>query len=251
MVTRYRVWLDGQGLQDIDPSIIVSDIQEFAPVMSVQTAEKASGDGMRVLRRARRSLTVAIRFYIEEYDTARRKAVLQKVSRWAMQGGQLSVSDRPDQYLQVEVDTLPAIASAQQWLGEMTVIFIARNIPYWQAEYPESASARAASGEVQLMVTSDKDVVLEAVVTNQGEGVLNTLTLAVNSQGMRFEGLGLAPGAALRMEMDAEGILRLPVSCRTTDSADMLMLVGNENNVVSFAADQLVHAVFKARGAWL
>ena len=251
MVTRYRVWLDGQGLQDIDPSIIVADIQEFAPVMMVEAMDRAGGDGMHVLRRSRASLTIAVRFYVSEYDTARRKAVLQKICRWAMAGGCLSVSDRPEQYLQVDVDTLPAMTSTQQWLGELLVTFIARGIPYWQAEHPDSVSARGTSGEATLMVVSDKDVALEAVMTNQGTGVLNAVTLTANGQSIRFEGLGIAPGGTLRMEMDSLGILRLPVSCRTADSADVLMMAASEDNLIGFEADQEVHAVFRARGAWI
>ena len=140
MTTRYRVWLDGQGLQDLDPCIIVSDIQELSPDMDVQTVSRVHGDGMRVIKRKRRTLTVAVRFYIDEYDTVRRKAIMQKVVGWACRGGRLSINDRPDQYLQVETDPLPALTSAQQWLGEQIMTFTAYGAPYWQEVHPVTAS---------------------------------------------------------------------------------------------------------------
>ena len=250
MVTRYRAWLDGQGLQDIDPCIIVSDIQELGAVMDVKTAMRAHGDGMRVLRSTRRSLTVALRFYIEEYDTMRRKSVLQKVVSWAARGGRLTINDRPDQYLDVEADTLPVITSAQQWLGEITMTFIARDVPYWQEEWPDSVGASGTSGTARLFVVGDKEVPLEAVITNASNATLNTLSIALNGGEIRFFGLSVAPNDKVVMRM-AGGLLELPVGCRTAESDDVLTVMPGESNVITWQADQKVQVTFSARGAWM
>lgn len=250
MITRYRVWLDGQGLQDLDPRIIVSDIQELSPDMDVQTVSRAIGDGMRVLKRRRRTLTVAVRFYIDEYDTARRKAIMQKVVGWACKGGKLSISDRPDQYLQVETDLLPALTSAQQWLGEQIVSFVAYGMPYWQEVHPVTASASGKTGKVYLSPPGDRDTVLEATITNRGGGVLTDVQIALNGAEIRLSGLSVAVGDKVSIAMQ-DGLLTLPVAFRTAESSDELTVMAGKRNEVSFTADQDVQAVFSARGAWM
>ena len=74
MITRYRVWLDGQGLSEMDPSIIVTDVTESEPEMHLSAVARAQGDGMLVTRRSRRSLSVTVRFLIREYNPLRRSA---------------------------------------------------------------------------------------------------------------------------------------------------------------------------------
>ena len=46
MITRYNAWIDGVGLQDIDPEIYIMDIEESAPaveVIAVGRAGRAQG----------------------------------------------------------------------------------------------------------------------------------------------------------------------------------------------------------------
>lgn len=250
MTTRYRVWLDGQGLQDIDPCVIVSDIQELSPDMDVQTVSRVHGDGMRVIKRRRRMLTVAVRFYIDEYDTVRRKAIMQKVVGWACRGGRLSINDRPDQYLQVESDLLPALTSAQQWLGEQIMTFTAYGAPYWQEVHPVTASASGKSGTVYLSPTGDRDTVLECTLTNRGGGVLTDVRIALNGAEIRLSGLSVAVGGQVSMSMQ-DGLLTLPMAFRTAESADELVVLAGKRNEVTFETDQDVQAVFSARGAWM
>lgn len=251
MITRYRAWLNGQGLQDIDPTVIITDIQESIPDMKLETASRAHGDGLRVLRNTRRSLSVALRFAIYEYDVERRKAILQKVITWARKGGVLTINDRPGQQLSVVVEQLPVMSSALKWQAEMLIMLTAYETPFWQESIPARVSAYGENGSVQLYPAGNHEsCVLEAKITNTGADTLNTLTIAANGREMAFSGLGIAPGETFTMAVEG-GLLALPVANRTPESADEILLHCGEYNTITYTADQSVSAVFSARGAWL
>lgn len=249
-MTRYRVWLEGHGLQDIDPAVIITDVQEQNPDLTIETAQTA-GNGLRLLRKSRRSLSVLVRIVIREYDVARRKRVCQRIAAWARDGGKLALNDRPGQYLKVDCDQLPHISSALQWLEEIPIVFTAREDPYWQEDTRAFASASGTSGSATICPIGDKrSVPLEASVVNVGAGTLTAVSITAGGQTMRFTGLAVAPGAAMTISVK-DGLLDLPVANRTEDSADELLIPCGEYSTVTFTADQTVSAKFYARGAWI
>lgn len=249
MVTRYRAWLDNQGLHDIDPNIVIMDIQESSPMMDVTTA-KRGGDGLHVLKRTRQYLTVAVRFCVYEYDVERRKSAVQKVCAWAAKGGRLTINDRPEQYLQVVTEQLPAVNSALRWQGEMSIIFTAYGVPYWQDEYPEQATGSGQSGSVVITPKGDKpEIPLECKITSTG-GTLTRVKIAANGREIAFEGLQLGNGESISIAYE-DGLQRLPVRYRTAESADEILLYSGRENEVTFEADSAVSVTIKARGAWM
>lgn len=141
MITRYNVWLDGEGLQTIDPSIIILDIQEQSPQTRYTTAEWAAGrDGTRFIRETRQTASVTVTFQVREYDVARRKTVTSDVAAWARRGRYLEINDRPDQRLCVRCTALPTVKSALKWTDTLTVTFTAYEWPYWESYHEESAA---------------------------------------------------------------------------------------------------------------
>lgn len=255
MNTRYTCSIDGQGLQDIDPTIFITDIQESSPKIRTQTANNALYDGLRLTRVQRQSLSVSVTFCVREYDTARRKAVAEKACEWAKDGW-LTINDRPGQRLRVVCDKLPVITSALKWTDELTIGFAAYAFPFWEEAFPAKASFSGASGGVNLAPAGNIDCFLEAEITATG-GTVNTLTVEVNGEFFTFNALGLGNGKSLSIGYDDEHHLQYMrigsmsvLSKRTAESADDLKLHPRRPNTITVTANAAVKAVFKARGVW-
>lgn len=248
MKTRYACWLNGHGLQDLDPAIYITDIAEAAAKVRTQTATKAKGDGTILLRRARQSLTVTIQFAIREYDTARRKAVMEKIVRWA-DDGWLTINDRPDQQLWVTVDALPTITSALKWADILTIALTAYEMPYWLSQWPPQASTSAAtSAKVNLSPAAlAAHAYLEAWVTNHGTSPMTKLSISTDDGEITLDGMSLGAGKTAAICYDSRGILTLPVAYRTGDSSDELTLTPGKPNPIVIKADQPVSVLLKAR----
>lgn len=255
MMTRYRAWIDGQGLQDVDPTVIITDIRESKPEESIITAGNAYRDGLRVLRRRREALSVTIRFMIREYDVLRRKSVLSRVLEWASDGW-LTINDRPDQRLRVVVEDVPAVTSALKWTDELSITLTAYAMPYWQSVYAANAHASGTEGSTYLRAEGDMPCRLEVSAANTGSAALNALTIRAGNAYFAFEGLGLAPGKTLEISYDDEGMQTMTIGGvsvmgkRTAASADDLWLQAYQSNLITFTADQTASITFKARGLW-
>lgn len=253
--TRYMCAINGQGLQDLDPTIFITDIQESSPKLRANTVSNAFYDGLRLMRMHRQSLAVSVSFCVREYDTARRKSVAEKACEWAKDGW-LTINDRPGQRLYVVCDKLPVIPSALKWTDTLTIGFTAYALPYWQEAIPATATYTGTNGNANLSPAGNRDCYLEAEITATG-GTVNTLTIAVNGKSYAFSGLGLAKGKSLSIGYDDENHLQFmrigdvsAFSTRTAASADDLMLRPKKVNAITVTANTAVMAVFKARGLW-
>lgn len=244
MQTRYGVWLDGQPMDGLDPSIYITDIQEQAPQMNIMTVARAKGDGLFVTRRARERLSVVVRFAIREYDTARRKGVMQQVIAWAKTGKYLAISDRPGQRLRVEVDAMPTITSALKWTQELSITFAAYALPCWQDEYPLTMPV---SGERTGYVSGDAFMSLvDATITPDGD----TVTVRAGNSSITLEGVS----GEVEISHGDDGILRITsggasiLAKRTPDSSDDLFAVPGQINHFAVEGGE---AVFRVRGWWM
>lgn len=254
-LTRYACAINGHGLQDIDPKIFITDIQESAPKIKATTANNAFYDGLHLTRMHRQSLALNVTFCVREYDTARRKAVAEKACEWARDGW-LTINDRPNQRLYVVCDKLPVVTSSLKWTDDLTIGFTAYALPYWQEQYPITSTYTGENGSVNVSPSGNRDCFLEAYITADG-GTVNTLTIETNEQKFAFSGLGLAKGQKLSIGYDDEHHLQYMrignmsvLSKRTASSSDDLMLYPRKQNTVSITADATVIATVKARGLW-
>ena len=254
-MTRYACTIDGQGLQDIDPTIYITDIQEATPKIRATTATNALYDGLYLARLHRQSLSVTVTFCVREYDTARRKAVAEAACEWAKDGW-LTISDRPGQRLWCVVDKLPVITSSLSWTDKLTIGFTAYDLPYWQEVYPAAVNFTGKSGSVTLAPAGTKDCYLEADITATG-GTVNTLTIGVGGRTFAFFGLGLGKTKRLSIGYDDEHHLQYMLigetsvlGKRTAASDDDLMLAPRKGNVITVTANTDINATFRARGLW-
>ncbi|MGN0747314.1 MAG: hypothetical protein ACI4ML_11605 [Aristaeellaceae bacterium] len=257
MRTRYDVYMDSLPLDAVDPAIYVTDVQETPASYDATTMKRAKGDGLRVLRRLRDSLQVRVTFMVRETDVGRRREIVQRVSAWAMGGKYLSLGDRPGQRLRVACETLPGITSALKWTQELTMVFTAYAMPYWEAETPTRASFTGKSGTAAIRQAGTAPCFLEAEISNTSGSTMTSLSLTADGQTMAFTGMALGAGKTLKIYYDDSWLLRAEVdgasvlNRRTADSADDLILPPGKATTVTIAADKAVTVTLKARGLWL
>lgn len=254
MITRYGVWIDGQGLQDIDPAIYITDIIEEAPDEPFETAPLSGYEGSRITSRTRRSLMVTVHFAIREYDVMRRRGILQKVREWA-QDGWLTTSEHQDQRLRVVCTGLPVISSALKWTEQLAVQFTAFALPYWQEIYPVTASGGGTSGTLYLRPMGTRPCRLEFTVTGKGVSATRIIVKA-NGKKLQFEGIAVTKDAPLVVEYTDDGILTAKcgntgvLGKRTLGSGDDIWLDPNKENKITYESDAAIGITLKARGIW-
>lgn len=257
MRTRYDVYMDNLPLDAIDPAIYVTDVQETPVSYDATTMQRAKGDGLRVLRRLRDSKQVRVAFMVRETDVGRRRDIVQRVAAWAMGGKYLALGDRPGQRLRVLCETLPGITSALKWTQELTMVFTAYAMPYWEAETPTRASFTGTSGTAVIRNAGTAPCFLEAEISNTSGATLDTVMLGMDGQALSFTGLALGAGKTLKIYYDDKWILRAEVdgasvlSKRTSGSDDDLILPTGKATTVTISADKAVSVTLKARGLWL
>lgn len=251
MTSRFAVWMDGQGLHDIDPAILVLDVTESAPETEVRTAAPVR----------RLSLTVTVTFLLRERSPVRRAAVMEQIAAWAG-GSRLTVGYRPEQQLRCQCTALPAAGSALKWHAPLTVAFTAFACPYWESRQAAAAwiAPETADGAAMLLPAGYADAPAEALVINQSGQTVNTLRLGCGDTFLAFTNLGLASGERLLVTHDDHDRLQLTIlgesnrsvmDKRTAQSHDELLALPRRSNRVAVTADAPVTVKFTARGRFL
>lgn len=255
MNTRFACWLDGRGLQDVDPAVCVTDIRENPARLRIETGSLARDDGLRLTGRARERLDVTVCFAVRQSDPGRRALILDDVLAWAGDGF-LTVNYRPGQRLRVRYTDLPALGSSLRWTDTLSVTFTAFAVPYWEDATPAVARAGSAStrSALTLVPRGNADAcLLEAEIT--AAGAVNTITLSAPRGRFSLTGLGLSAGRKLTVAYE-DGLLRLAVDGisvldkRGADSTDDIPLTPRVPNTIVVAADGPCTAVVRARGRY-
>ena len=252
-MTRFRIWLDDLGLQDIDPSIHIIDVQEHAPQQALTTAARASGDGLHVLHQSRESLTVAVRFAIREQRPTRRSAILQRIKLWAQQGGSLAVGHRPGLRLMVAPGQLSNFSSLR-WTEALTLTFTAYHVPYWEDVHPTQATASPAL----LFLPGDAPAAPMDLRWRTSLSGQLALTITTPLSSITFRDMQVGADQELFLSHDA-GVLTATLDGvdirphRTPESSDDLLLpCGQSSNVTVTANGEAVQGcTLIARGRWL
>lgn len=252
MITRYKVWMDNIGLQDLDDAICITDIKEKTPKINAVTAAKPLGGGSHLLLLRRDSISITVRFAIRAYDIATRKRIMSAVRAWAHEG-YLSINDRPGQRLWVVCDKPPVVESALKWTAEMEMTLTAYDVPYWEADTPYTGTYTGKNGSANLTNPGDIESVLEATITPAA--ALHSFTIGANGNTFAFSGLSIASGSAVEISHTPQGILRVKsgstslLGKRSATSADEIIIKPG-TNAVSFTADASCTAIFSTRGRY-
>lgn len=248
MADRLYCALNGTTLRDLDARIHLLDVEELAPTVRTVTASRIGG-GLHLLRRQREQLSLRVRFLIEEYDIATRHQLLHLVAAWAEAGGVLTLHEDGKRVLRVVCTAFPTM-STLNWLETLSLVFTAFACPYWEdaAETSFLMPNTSDAPSKLLAVPGDApETPLNLLIRNIGDAAITTLTISAAGK-ISFQGLTLAPGAAIRIHHDAGVFAAEMVSddstvsilpYRTPESADDLLLrpgVLNEIRVEASAA---------------
>lgn len=252
MMTRYGVWLDGVGLDEIDPTVFILDIQEQLPQSRITTEDWAgSRDGTRFVREKTLTASVTVRFAVREYDVARRKMIVSDVAAWAHRGSILTINDRPGQRLRVRCTALPVVSSALKWTDTLTVTFTAYEWPFWEDEAESSAT-----------VSGKTYAALGLSVPGNGEyaylsGQLifpGTASVEIVAGNTRFEIQNVSGDLQWGYE---DGVLFIrsggesAMAHRTPESSDDLMVVPGRRNDIMISSTAAVSGRVFTRGCFL
>lgn len=256
MRSRYLAALDGVELSAIAPEIIVTDITHNAPVREVRASDIAGRNGKLYTRTVTSSTVVTVSFEIHTPDVRRRAAIMEDVQRWAMPGGVLTTSDRPDRVLRVVCESLPTIGSAQKWTGVCSIGFVAYAVPFWEDEAPRRVTI-SGNGSKNLFVPGfAAPASVEAKVTNTGSGAISSVTLTAGETSMTFAGLALGAGQTMKLSHDARGLLTARIGGasvldkRTAASSDELELEPVKNATLTVTTNGTASTTFEVRGRY-
>lgn len=256
MRSRYLAALDGVELSAIAPEIIVTDITHNAPVREVRASNIAGRNGKLYTRTVTSITGVTVSFEIHTPDVRRRAAIMEDVQRWAMPGGVLTTSDRPDRVLRVVCESLPTVGSAQKWTGVCSIGFVAYAVPFWEDETPLRVSI-TGNGRKSLFVPGfAAPASVEAKVTNTGSGAISSVTLTAGETSMTFAGLALEAGQTMTLAHDARGLLTARIGGtsvldkRTAASSDELELEPGKNATLSVTTNGTASTTFEVRGRY-
>lgn len=257
MRTRYLVGLDGVELSAIAPEIIVTDITHNAPVREVRASDIAGRNGKLYTRTVTSSTGVTVSFEIHTPDVRRRAALMEEVQRWAMPGGVLTTSDRPDRVLRVVCDSPPTIGSAQKWTGVCSIGFVAYAVPFWEDETPRRVSITGNGSKSLFVPGFAAPAGVEAKVTNTGSSSISSVTLTAGETSMTFAGVAVEAGKTMTIAHDTRGLLTARIDGtsvldkRTPESSDELELDPGKHATLSVTTDGTASTTFEVRGRYV
>lgn len=259
MADRLYCALNGTTLRDLDARIHLLDVEELAPTVRTVTASRIGG-GLHLLRRQREQLSLRVRFLIEEYDIATRHQLLHLVAAWAEAGGVLTLHEDGKRVLRVVCTTLPTM-STLNWLETLSLVFTAFACPYWEdaAETSFLMPNTSDAPSKLLAVPGDApETPLNLLIRNIGDAAITALTVSAAGK-ISFQGLTLAPGAAIRIHHDAGVFAAEMVSddstvsilpYRTPDSADDLLLRPGVLNEIRVEAGSAAFVSGRCKGRY-
>lgn len=264
MQTRVMASLNGVSMHQVDPSIIIQKVTEAAPSWNVTAGSKATLIGQRYGGTERRFREVQIAFAIAEMRNLQsRETVLQKVASWAAEGGALTLSYRPGQWLFVVCASLPAVNGIDAWAENYTITLRAYDKPYWEnaAETTVTKTGASASISMNMANISTDWSKLQIRAVNSSGSVCNTLQVTANGETFKMAGLGLANGETFEVDYDDKdiqririrssgGVYRSALAKRTTDSADDLKVKPNVQNTIACSANVSLAWTMSTHGRW-
>lgn len=246
MVLMRRVALNGTELDSLDNSIIISKVDEEEAVKSISAVSRAC-PGQRVTNNHRDYIGVTVSFYIrlKKDSLAGRDAVLDKVRKWARNGGYLTVNYKIGKRLKVTCTELPGGNDLANWTAEYQVAFRAYEIPYWTTAAETSMTSAYVSAGTTVSATNngteDTPIDFSMEMNASATGTTNTLTVSLNGKTISFSGLGMVAGDKLRYYHDENGLALITLthngtttsaySKRTEQSADELYVAPGVNSV--------------------
>lgn len=254
MMSRYQAWLNNVEISDINPDILITDINYKTVERDYRIADFGRKHGSLAGKDFIKENGVQVSFMVRKYSTVERQAVIQDLIKWCYAGGWLETSDRPFQRMYVKCTKLPTIPSVMKWLDVISVEFTAYAFPFWQDKTPQKLTV-ASGGTGTAKNFSALEVEAEAVIT--ATAALSSFTLTCGDTSFVFSGLSVSAGSTVVIDYtDAEHILEIKngttslLHKRSAGSSDDLLLLPGENTV-SFTASGDASCELRWKGVYI
>lgn len=253
MISRYEVTLNGIALSSVHPDILILDVNYAAPGYERETFTSAKRHGARIHRLYKGQASVTISFAVRAYDIRTRQQIVQEICKWAKNGGDLQINDRPGQKLVCVCEALPAVSSVQKWTDTLYMTFTAYNLPYWQATKAVALEMTGTSESGTLFIPgSAPETMVEATIT--ANAALSSISLTVGDTTLQLTGLSISAESTIVISYDADMIQSIKTGTTSLLSkrsgADDLIAACGETNTFSFVSSASCTVEFRARGCW-
>lgn len=258
MILQRRVSLDGVQLDQVDSRILIQGIETQAGKDQLKTTGQATGSGSRVTEKRRESLDIVVRFTINEksYRPGERAEVLEKVNRWAMNGGLLQVNYKEGRQVRVILAQAPGEGDAAS-RGQYQITFRACGVPYWEDTTGTIVRAQnSSSGTLMIGVNGSAETVLDVTFKNTSGSTINAFSVSAGGNEIELTGLSLSNGSTLTIDHDENGLIRIrkgnssQLSKRSAASADDLF-VKPGNTAVAYSAGGAGTITVTCKGRYL
>lgn len=263
MISRYIVTLNGISLESLHPAIVITDVQYPNVEYQRESIGSVKRDGARIYRSYKEKSEVAVKFMVREYDISSRQSICMSICEWAKNGGRLMINDRQLKFLDCLTDSLPGIDSAKNWADELTIVFAAYNIPYWQDVVPtEMRPPTARQHSVSKLVPGNAPwtfvealVVPEETMTHASFGIFCDASGATNDHKLfNVLGVSVPAGHTFRVGYSASGILEIQDNDTTLlayhQGKDDLIAVCGSVNEFRFGSNCKCAVTYRFRGNW-
>lgn len=247
MILKRRIALNGTQLDSLDNSIVIRNVNTGVPHESVGAVNRMGGSGQRITNHHWETLDVSVTFAIDiqKRKLTERRAVFDKVVKWAMACGWVTTNQMSGKRMYAEKAIIPSGGDMWNWTGEYTISFRAYGVPFWQ-----DATATTSTGS-SITVPGIMQTVCDVDVTNSGEDTIDSLTVTVGGSSMVFVDLGLEATEVLKIGHTDDGLLTIRIydtqytyrnamSKRTGASADDLYVNPGSNSISVSAGSKSV-----------
>lgn len=252
---RSDVSLNGVSLRDVSRDVIITGVREGAPAMQRTTQAKGTGFGAWVVAGTRSYLEITVSFALRNSrDAVRQAEVLERVNGWAAVGGLLRVGSRPGRRLRVVCEQLPAAGDVRDWAQERSAVFRAYDPPCWEDEREAVIACTGAHCTAAVWRHGTMETAAAVRGKNVGGAAAGSVTIAVGSTRMAFEGLALGAGETLAIDCGEDGLQRIRIlgadgaardasGCRTGESSDELLLTREREDVALDASQEMAWTI--------
>ncbi len=277
MLLRFDAVYSGAKFSEIADEAILLDIIEQPAEVDVQTSRLAGGPGMMVSSVTRTALSVQLVYIIRTQDPVRRMEVQRMVAKWANAGfnpnnsQSLEVSTRPGMRLEAKAYNSPVQNSALRWTDELSVTFVAYDIPYWIGEtvsvsvntsWQEGYRKYRGANVIKPAGDVTKELVstVSVINTDPESDWLTWLRVKIDDTEITFDGIGIPINKMMIITYVQPRILKAYnifnstenlIKYRTPDSNDDLVARVGVNNQIIIEADAQVSASVAVDGWWL
>ena len=212
MILSRRVALGGTQLDSLDNSIVIRSVNTGVPLETVNTVSRMGGFGQRMTRHHWETLEVSVTFAIDlpKSQMTARRAVFDKVIKWAIGGGWLTTNQMNGKRMYAEKAVFPSGGDMRKWTSDYTITFRTYGVPFWQ-----DATATADVSGV-LSVPGILRTVCDAEIANGGSSTIDSLTVTAGNSTMEFSSLGLEAGETLKIGHGNDGVLWLRIYSNNT-----------------------------------